>query len=198
MLLLCFPIIVTLSYGAIYKCSDRIPSFLVFLVIVFFSVILTQGKGANFGKWLKLSYPFLVLFSFYIISPLFSGTEISAPNSKIKAYMNQMRSTAELVNIKSGSYAGIRDSADFKALLTTVRETRMRIDQMCFIDLLDKNKMRESPDAESLLIAPDGSAWCYRSALLNNPIPWCVDSMGYMGNTDAGGCNKDNLSCGNK
>jgi hypothetical protein len=194
-LLLIFPILLLLFQKEFYKCADKVPSILSLVLVVLLSLLLTHGKGVGFNKWFRFVYPLLVLGCFFAFSPLFYGSQLSHPNAKIKATMGQMRSTAEMANIESGSYAGIRESADFNELLAVVRETRMRLDQMCFIDLLDKNKTRESPDVESLLIAQDGSVWCYRSVLLNDPASWCVDSVGYMGKADEGGCSDDNLSC---
>lgn len=57
------------------------------------------------------------------------------------------------------------------------------------------NKVEENYIGKGLLIDGNGTAWCYKADLIKDSVPWCVDSNGYTGYVDEGGCSGGNYFC---
>lgn len=195
-LLFVFPVLLFCFLGLLLNCSNW---FMVeFLVIVGILGALVNGKGMKFDSWFQAHY---ILMSLLVFVLLFTGANNgayhAANNAKIKAIMSQMRSTAELIKIKEGSYADIGKGSDFNTYRGGINEVygRQNIDNSCFIDRKNDYPKVQKIYNEALLIAIDGSAWCYKADLINDSVPWCVDSSGYYDYAGEGGCSVNNYSC---
>lgn len=194
-LLLAFPVSIFLSFGEIARCSSDWFIWEV-LAMVAISTILTSGKRIGLSLWSKVYYIAILLFVFVIMLSMGNGAECGATNAKIKATMGQMRSAAELSKIRTASYKGIGEDRDFNALMQGVHSAQEGANpDQCFIDDLFSKKERNKRVFGEMLISTDGSTWCYKAQLINDPILWCVDSNGYAGYVDEIGCSADNYSC---
>lgn len=195
LLLLVFPITLYFSFGEIMNCADDWLFFEILLIIVI-SLLLMKGKRMNLGLIFKVYYIFALIFLLFGFG-FFSGASSSTPDAKIKATMSQMRSAAYLSKLRVGSYAGVRNDEDFNVLMRAVYDTQKGLSShQCILNRPFNWFMAETkPYDEGLLVPADGSAWCYKVELKMNPISWCVDSNGYAGHADEGGCVGENYSC---
>lgn len=195
-LLVIFPVIILFSFKELSNCANNWLLVEVFTIAII-SLLLMTGKNICFTRSFKVYYIFilLVIFLQLVSNSRPSSLSASTSNSKIKATMSQMRSTAEMVSIRNGSYSELRSDSDFNSLLESVYGTQNKIlPGRCVIDEMF-NKVEENYSGKGLLINGNGTAWCYESDLINDSVPWCVDSSGYDGYVDEGGCSGDNYSC---
>jgi hypothetical protein len=120
--------------------------------------------GGNFS----VSYAFLgfAIPVFLIVSLSYVSNGSPHSNAVIKSSMSQIRSAAELSNMKAGSYANIRNDEGLKKLVNAINSKTGRKDDV--------------------LISPDNTRWCMKVRLISEK--WekditynCIDSIGFVG-----------------
>ena len=104
-----------------------------------------------------------------------SGTQESATDSRIKASMDQLRSSIEIYGLLNGSYYG----SDYRELESN-EEVSLLIDDI------------ESQAGTELIVDISGSGdkYCLSTNLKSSDDKWCIDSTGFAG---IGDCS--NQSC---
>ena len=129
-----------------------------------------QNKGFTLIELLVVIAIIGILAGIIVVS--MGGAQNSAQNAKIKATLDQMRSSAELYKIKNNvpSYAAYISTDEYLSLDDSV-------------DDISSN--------DGFKVNGDGSKWCYVVDLLGTDAgTWCVDSAGYAGAATATGCSE--------
>ncbi|MDD4409060.1 MAG: prepilin-type N-terminal cleavage/methylation domain-containing protein [Candidatus Pacebacteria bacterium] len=122
-----------------------------------------QNKGFTLIELLVVIAIIGILAGIIVVS--MGGAQNSAKDAKIKATLDQMRSTAELFKIKNNTevYTGLGASTEFATLSAAVND----ITDGSYAVILD---------------TATSSKWCYSVELLGTSgTYWCVDSNGYAG-----------------
>ncbi|OQB02256.1 MAG: Type II secretion system protein G precursor [Parcubacteria group bacterium ADurb.Bin216] len=104
-----------------------------------------------------------------------SGTQESATDSRIKASMDQLRSSIEIYGLLNGSYYG----SDYRGLQSN-EEVDLLLDDI-------ESQVGTAPEVD---VSVSGDKYCLSTNLKSSNDKWCIDSSGFAG---IGDCS--NYSC---
>lgn len=97
-----------------------------------------------------------------------SGTQDSATDSRIKASMDQLRSSIEIYGLLHGSYYG----SDYRGLGSNPDDE---------VSLLISDIESQAGTELAVNISESGDKYCLSTDLKSNNEKWCIDSAGYGG-----------------
>ena len=114
-----------------------------------------------------------------------SGAQNSAKDARIKAAMDQFRSTAEIYKLNNAGYGSNLALAACTATATSLLITGSDGLALC-------NDI-QSQGSGALIIDATSTGYCI-SKVLNGGTTWCLDSKGNVG-APAGSCDATNYDC---
>ena len=108
-----------------------------------------------------------------------SGAQNAAKDVRVKAAMDQFRSSAEILNLTTGSY-GTTVALDACTVASGTILPSATADTTLLCNDLQSSS---SGGAGALMIAATSTAWCIEKVLPSGGA-WCLDSGGYVGTSD--------------
>ena len=119
------------------------------------------------------------------------GASASAKDARVKGAMSQVRTLAELINDKQGTYGDFCDSATSLDINNTTGygEELLIIQTDVF-----ENCSSNVAVGNCITCISGESAWCAEAALEGGGF-WCADSDGRSWSTGSAACDVTNLDC---
>ena len=122
-----------------------------------------------------------------------SGAQNAAKDARIKAAMDQMRSTAEIYKLNNGYYNNSGAALNLAACTATASSfiaTGSDMITLC-------NDIQNQNSNTLLIAATNGSTttkYCIQKTLADNSAKWCIDYTGAVGSTNVS-CDTTNYTC---